>query len=55
MAHLKFDVGVYFTHRFLRWQSGRNHGRYFDNTDQLEQAFRRDDVSNISFNILISG
>lgn len=48
MAHLKFDVDVYFTHRFLRWQSARNHGRYFDNTDQLEQTFSHEDVSNVS-------
>lgn len=48
MAHLKFDVDVYFTHMFLRWKSTRNHSRYFDNTDQLEQTFKHVDVSNVS-------
>lgn len=48
MAHLKFDVDVYFTHRFLRWKSERDHVKYFDNTEQLEQSFSRQDVSNVS-------
>ena len=48
MTHLKFDVDVYFTHRFLRRPSATNRVRYFDSTDRLEQAFGYEHISNVS-------